>query len=127
MLSTTPEKDRLRAGRRIGERDFHGMVIVLVLVDQHHRPQSIGPFDSIRSYQNVAIFVLHVARDLEELVNSVNGLHPLLGDHLRRQILRRVVSDAIVLVDRKEAAAPTAGNVMEVVCARGAGGQHEPT
>ena len=25
-------------GRRTGKRDLHGMVVVLVLVDQHHRP-----------------------------------------------------------------------------------------
>ena len=96
----------IAARRGIGERDLHGMVVILVLVDQHHRPLSIGPFDGICGHQDVAVLVLHVARDPEELVNGIDGLHPLLGDHLRRQVLRRVVSNAIVFVDREEIRRP---------------------
>ena len=101
-------KERLRPAS-IGKRHLHGMVVVLVLVDQHDGPLPIGPFDGVRGYQGVAILIPHVAGDLVELVNGIHGLHPLFGDHLRRQILRRIVSDAIVLVDREEAAAPPAG------------------
>ena len=91
-------------GDPIAERHFHGMVVIVILVHQHHGPLPVGPLQGISRHQRVSVFILHVARDFEELVDGIHRLHPFLRDHLRREILRRIVLDVAVVVHRQEAA-----------------------
>ena len=88
------------SGDRIGERHLHGVVVVVVFVDQHDGPLPVGPFDGIGRDQDVPILILHVARYFEELVNGIDGLYPFLGNYLRRQILRGIIRDVVILVYR---------------------------
>ena len=63
----------------------------------------------------------HVARNFEEFVWSIDGLNPLLGDHLRSQILRRITCHFVVFIDQEKgyaAIVPGIRHVVEIVSSR---------
>src|SRR5580658_1632200 len=114
-------------GDRIGEHHLYGAIVVLVLVHQHDGPLPIRTLDGVSRHQSVPVLVFHVARDFVEFVCGIDGLYPFLGDNLRRQILRGITYDAVVLVYWQETAAATSAlccDVMEIVSAAGASGHH---
>ena len=101
MRSTWPAKWRscLRCSR---ECDFHGVVVELVAIDQHHRPLTVRALDCVGRDHHISGGIVDVACSFELLVRGVDGLHPLFRDDLRRQILRRIAEHFIVLVDPQE-------------------------
>ena len=73
MRSTWPEKWRSRPVPRIAENNLHGMIVVLVPVDQHYGPLSVRSLDRIRRDQQRSRGIGHVARNFEEFVRSIDG------------------------------------------------------
>ena len=71
-----------------------------ILVDQHDRPLPIRAQNRVRADQFIPILVQNVARPLIELVDFIHRLHPILRNHLRCKVLRRIGCVAIVIDGR---------------------------
>ena len=135
LIFGRPEGDAIhRAGEMpvvsvcaIIEKNLHRVLVVLIAVDQHHRPLSVRTLDRIGCDQQGPGSVGHITRNFEEFVRGIHGLHPLLGDHLGSHVLRRIADQLIVFVDQEQRiCAPVSRrrHVVEIISSAGARGHH---
>src|SRR5580698_2854951 len=118
-------KEAILSGFCICKLQLHGMIVVAISVHEHDGPATIRSFYRVGSDKHVPGFVRDVTRRLEQLVHCIHWLRPLLGYHLRGEILRWISDNAIIPVHgEKWAGMAGRGYVVKIERAAGSRGHH---
>src|ERR1700761_3721993 len=80
------------------EDDLHSMSMIVVLIDEHQRPLTVGSQHCIHRHQRTTLLIANVTGCMKQLVLLILWFSPLLRQHLCRKELRRTLLDAPIMV-----------------------------
>jgi len=75
------------AGSLVPELNPHGMGILLIFINDHQCPLTIGPLEGICSHQRMTSWICNICGDWVHGVFAIPRLHPFQVDELAGKIL----------------------------------------